>query len=451
MFTAFRALILIASVFPRFLDAWDKAATARLEARFAAIRAAGDPVTMEELGALYPKLPPEKNGARSYRAAWERMDRLEEGDEDLFEREPALSYLGADTPDELDDETLRLLKEHLDRHRDAFALLDKATDFDVTRFALDFTAVPMPPISDLAVRLGQSTKVYARAALYHAHKGDADKAGTAIWRALRVLRATRETPLLIGAVLHFSYTSTAVSVLDRTLSRVSIPPARLERIEAELEACTEREILQRALIGERCYGVGFYREYVFGDRDFQEAVGDFLVPDLPWNVIRRIIPRGHVKDGQCAVLDFQADEIAAARRPDTAWMVEWIRMAETGDSRVPRCYVFPHIGANLTMNAYQAIRDITARCDAARVALACLRYRAKHKRLPDTLAVLQPGFLHALPVDPYDGKPLRYRKDARGFVVYAIGRDGKDDGGDTARSDAPNAFELASSSIRGSA
>ncbi|MFW6162335.1 MAG: hypothetical protein ACODAJ_06160 [Planctomycetota bacterium] len=37
--------------------------------------------------------------------------------------------------------------------------------------------------------------------------------------------------------------------------------------------------------------------------------------------------------------------------------------------------------------------------------------------------------LDALPPDPFDGQPLRYRTTDDGFVVYAVGEDGKDDGG----------------------
>lgn len=34
-----------------------------------------------------------------------------------------------------------------------------------------------------------------------------------------------------------------------------------------------------------------------------------------------------------------------------------------------------------------------------------------------------------VPLDAYDGKPIRYRRLADGVVVYSVGADGKDDGG----------------------
>ena len=40
-----------------------------------------------------------------------------------------------------------------------------------------------------------------------------------------------------------------------------------------------------------------------------------------------------------------------------------------------------------------------------------------------------PGYLDAVPSDPYGGRDLRYDKLGPGFVVYSIGKDFRDDGG----------------------
>jgi hypothetical protein len=75
----------------------------------------------------------------------------------------------------------------------------------------------------------------------------------------------------------------------------------------------------------------------------------------------------------------------------------------------------------------------SARGDAhrrvARTALAVHNYRARHGRLPAKLADLTPEPLIAVPEDPYDGKPLRFRRNAAGAAVYSVGPDGRDDGG----------------------
>jgi hypothetical protein len=62
-------------------------------------------------------------------------------------------------------------------------------------------------------------------------------------------------------------------------------------------------------------------------------------------------------------------------------------------------------------------------------ALAAERYRLANNRWPTSLDELCPRFLAEIPLDPYDGKPLRLAARDDGIVIYTIGPDGKDDGG----------------------
>ena len=68
-----------------------------------------------------------------------------------------------------------------------------------------------------------------------------------------------------------------------------------------------------------------------------------------------------------------------------------------------------------------------ARYRAARVALAVERHRLAMNDLPRQLADLVPAYLAAVPQDPFDGKPLRYKEREAGFVVYSVGPDRQDD------------------------
>lgn len=54
-----------------------------------------------------------------------------------------------------------------------------------------------------------------------------------------------------------------------------------------------------------------------------------------------------------------------------------------------------------------------------RAVLAIKRYEARTGELPSTLAELVPEYLAEVPVDPYDGKPVRYSREAR--MVRCVG------------------------------
>ncbi len=60
-------------------------------------------------------------------------------------------------------------------------------------------------------------------------------------------------------------------------------------------------------------------------------------------------------------------------------------------------------------------------------ALAARNYYDGNHALPQTLAALVPEYLPAVPLDPFDGQPLRYNP-ARG-LIYSVGTDLKDNGG----------------------
>jgi len=59
------------------------------------------------------------------------------------------------------------------------------------------------------------------------------------------------------------------------------------------------------------------------------------------------------------------------------------------------------------------------------IALRC--YHRQHGQLPESLDALVPKYLPAVPVDDFDGKPLRYLPAKK--LIYSVGDNLKDDGG----------------------
>jgi hypothetical protein len=67
----------------------------------------------------------------------------------------------------------------------------------------------------------------------------------------------------------------------------------------------------------------------------------------------------------------------------------------------------------------------------ARVACALERYKLAHGQYPDSLDALVPQFIEKIPSDVINAGELKYRRNNDGFVLYSVGWDEKDDGGDT--------------------
>jgi hypothetical protein len=83
-----------------------------------------------------------------------------------------------------------------------------------------------------------------------------------------------------------------------------------------------------------------------------------------------------------------------------------------------------------------AVRKVQAAHDRAiqfqrnmQVAFALVAYQRDNAKYPAKLADLAPRYLAAVPEDVYSGRTLIYRPTEKGFLVYSVGLNGKDDEG----------------------
>jgi hypothetical protein len=69
-----------------------------------------------------------------------------------------------------------------------------------------------------------------------------------------------------------------------------------------------------------------------------------------------------------------------------------------------------------------------AQCSLTSAALGVHRYILRHRQAPQSLGALVPEFLAAVPLDPFDGKPLRYINE-EAVILYSLNINRQDDGG----------------------
>ena len=87
----------------------------------------------------------------------------------------------------------------------------------------------------------------------------------------------------------------------------------------------------------------------------------------------------------------------------------------TGVPNISRYSINPNIA-----EAHQRLSDL---------ALAVFAYSAKNNRYPTQVNDLSPEYIRTVPVDPFDGKPLKMTAVKDGLILYSIGPDFKDNGG----------------------
>jgi len=117
---------------------------------------------------------------------------------------------------------------------------------------------------------------------------------------------------------------------------------------------------------------------------------------------------------------------------------------------------FPAFESNIERNAHMLSRMLLPSLDhavdlqfrelasrrLAATALAIRLYEVDHGHRPRALSELVPDYISAIPSDPFspDGAPIGYRPDADPPVLYSVGDDGVDDGGEFVLTD-PRAAE----------
>lgn len=84
-------------------------------------------------------------------------------------------------------------------------------------------------------------------------------------------------------------------------------------------------------------------------------------------------------------------------------------------------------GIGGTSNWYSP--ELQAEMRIAVILIACERFRIANGRWPNDLAEIPKSILPAVPIDPYDDKPLRIKRNEKGLIVYSVSTDGIDNGG----------------------
>ena len=120
-------------------------------------------------------------------------------------------------------------------------------------------------------------------------------------------------------------------------------------------------------------------------------------------------------------LRLESEAISTARVPFPK-RIRGTSSFETDVGNVPWILPLSRFNAQLSLQYLRLDAHFIASIRATSAGVSVESYRSEHGVLPDQL----PSEF----ADPFTGRPLRYKKLAKGYVVYSVGEDGRDDGGD---------------------
>jgi hypothetical protein len=235
-------------------------------------------------------------------------------------------------------------------------------------------------------------------------------------------RSLDDEPATISQLVRIACVLAAVQDAQRVLRYGQPPAAEVEALQHLLEAEARAPILRTMARGERGGMHWVMSAATSGDLNLGT-----LPKDDPVVAGLKAIPTGlAARHAHAFLLRHLTRFVEISRLPEHRWpeaVRDWDRVARTAP--------------NGARQLFPAVPKLVAACLRHRAAVRCAvaalaaeRHRLQSGRWPDRLADLVPSGLTAMPIDPYDGRPLRYVRTADGVTVYALGPDGKDNGGD---------------------
>jgi len=240
--------------------------------------------------------------------------------------------------------------------------------------------------------------------------------------SLAVTRSLAWAPTVICQINRLTCERVALIALQRILSRVDgFTDDQLLALSQAVARASDADSWTRALIGERCIIIATHERPEL----VEAAVGSSSPPRIVLNAQKGLGLADRSGIAFLKLMDrlMQVRQLPPQQRMDAAAEVDKARQA------LPKAFFIIHDAAPYAVAVIRSELTETARLATASCGLAVERYRLAHGALPEKLRDLVPRYIPDVPLDPFDGKPLRYRHLERGYAVYSVGLDGNDDGG----------------------
>jgi type II secretory pathway pseudopilin PulG len=369
-----------------------------VNARLSALQAAGYPTSGAELNAWYASVPDNENAGLNLGDAFAVMRKYPDkraAEIDRFKPPPRGEALTAPQRE--------LLAGHVALNAEALAQAREAITLPRSRYPVDLSPgidALLPHLTKIK-SLAQTANFEARLAVDAGRSGDVL---TGISTVLGLARTLDEEPLLVSQLVRVAVVNMSVASLERSLAADAFNDTELSHLSIAFAGAERTNLMARALIGDRAMTIPVFRVTFFA------RLTCMFERDLNF------------------YLRYMETNIALASRPPP-WGLAITNLADQGVAADRKRYLISGLVLPALSRSMGREIESLARLRLAQAALAIERFRLANGRLPKELNELIPSFLPVVPTDPFDGAQLRYKQRPKGYVVYSVGADGRDDDG----------------------
>lgn len=355
------------------------------------------------------------------------------------------------------------IEQALKSQSPCLALLQQAGEFPFLDFELDYKqgfSMPLPHL----IKMKRAAVLLSSAAIDALHRNDSFAAVTNVHTLLALQSAWKNEPTLISQLVRIAMAQITANAQWELLQATNLTDAQLALLQRDWMDLEFVRPMENALVFERGWSSVTIQQLrtsnspsaMFAAFSAATSSGGGSVG---WLGNFGQIAKRKTSDTLWRVSWSYSDELAALKGDEV--LVETVRQVRTNDyfkdallerDRKLTALGLDHPGTNwlrdelddaLTILGVESVNSVGHSLDRlltteavrrmAVTGIALKRYRLRHAAWPADLDALVPEFLPQVPRDPVDGHMLRYHWNPDGtFLLYCIGKDGVDNGGDPA-------------------
>jgi hypothetical protein len=275
------------------------------------------------------------------------------------------------------------------------------------------------------------------------------EAARSLLAVLKIAQASEAEPLLIGLLVGISTEAMMNEGVWLGLRERAFADEDLRLLHQALSAHDLDKTLLHACRGEMAFGLNameYLQDVAAGRKQVGQDAASAFASDHQ-SLIRsgiRVVPGGLFDHWKSVIIEQEwKNMIEPLRQGGIAAAVKAAQEVSTDLYAKQNPLLHPdYIMARMVIPALTSVSStvllVQARERQALAAIALERFYLKHAKYPAKLQELVPEFAAAVPLDPCDGKEVRYRTTTAGrYLLWCLGLDGKDDGGEIKKNGVP--------------
>lgn len=311
------------------------------------------------------------------------------------------------------------IQDFITEHKDVLEILRKAKSTPGYSPPVDTSFYMGSPVPNYRLYriVADFISVYARSLI---EKGDISGALNELDTIERMANHLRSWPQLISVMIAQELESIRCSALECVLAHGSYASGAFMHLPVR----ADQSILEDFVVSLRMEAYGFMQGFAANVSlsDFSEMFSLIEIPEYP-----SICPKFSAQCYRvfCGPREMKAlieryvhtiTENAESYEELEANLKSLSDAAESNEMGIMMTLLVPdysfYVSRAMTFDVYRGLCDL---------ALAMSGYRAKNNAYPAALEELVPEYIDRIPVDPFDGKPLKMKSVDGGLDIYSVG------------------------------